>query len=131
RHGIKCRHHGTFPLTIRSANQAGNTHKSTVPDTLTARNNVAIAYQSAGRIDDAIAILEALVPVRAQVLGVRGVARWRFACAVAMASDVRSSVADHRADTRSQCRTGLAGVVVGAVGSSSRVSLGVCRTGRL
>lgn len=31
RHGIKCRHHGTFPLTIRSANQAGNTVRSTVP----------------------------------------------------------------------------------------------------
>ncbi|MGW1743969.1 excalibur calcium-binding domain-containing protein, partial [Nocardia sp. NPDC001965] len=30
-HGVKCRHHGTFPLTIRSANQAGNTVKSTVP----------------------------------------------------------------------------------------------------
>ncbi|MGV9975704.1 hypothetical protein [Nocardia beijingensis] len=106
------------------------------------RNNVAFAYLSVGRLPEAIAaheallndrtrILEALVPVRAQVLGVRGVAGWRFACAVAMASDVRSSVADHRADTRSQCRTGLAGVVVSAVGSSSRVSLGVCRTGRL
>ncbi|WP_280436779.1 hypothetical protein, partial [Nocardia carnea] len=32
RHSIKCRHHGTFPLTIRSATQAGNTLKSTVPD---------------------------------------------------------------------------------------------------
>ncbi|MFG3620402.1 hypothetical protein [Nocardia sp. NPDC047654] len=40
-----------------------------------------------------------------------------------MASDVRSSVADHRADTRSQCRTGLAGVVVSAVGATSRVYL--------
>ncbi|MGY1934006.1 hypothetical protein, partial [Nocardia gipuzkoensis] len=26
-----CRHHATFPLTIQSANQAGNTLKSTVP----------------------------------------------------------------------------------------------------
>ncbi|WP_280410885.1 hypothetical protein, partial [Nocardia asiatica] len=38
RHGIKCRHHGTFPLTIRSANQAGNTLRSTVPNVALARD---------------------------------------------------------------------------------------------
>ena len=39
------------------------------PDTLTTRHNLAIAYQRAGRVDDAIAIYEPLLADRERILG--------------------------------------------------------------
>ena len=39
------------------------------PDTLATRNNLAVAYQAAGRVAEAIAIYEPLLADRARILG--------------------------------------------------------------
>ena len=52
-----------------SVTQAGDTLGSDHSDTLASRNNLAVAYQDAGRLDEAIALFEQNLDDRTRILG--------------------------------------------------------------